>query len=1679
MYRGLSIAGCIIIVALVLCAIPIVQAAENESNRNTDTASYDIVTILSNLRADQSSEYTNSVIPLVYSGYSDRLFTRPVPACDPEAIYKSHGGYAEERLPDYELQLRSRFVTPTEGIARELTTKVEGGHAIIQFNEIPNDKSVFESNGVILLSYLPHNCFSAYIPADSYTMLAANSDVRAVLPFEIDDKFCPLLRENGVPVSLRNPDGTVRLLVLGFADADKSSLETLLASFGTVTSISNRKNMFAINMLEEKIDQLASEDAIQWIERGPSENELLLDAARTTVSADVVQAAPYNLSGDGVTLAIWDGGWADINHDDFAGRIVRGDTGSSTREHATHVAGIMAGDGTMSDGNLCGFATESDIRTYDWPDLDDANNLDDETDDAIDNGAVLSHNSWGFEVSSSRDNCDEHGNYGIWSVRYDEIINGALGDEISVVCAAGNEENDGDCGPYPWDQLVPPMATAKNTICVGAVYSDTELHTCFSSRGPTNDGRLKPDICAPGDEANDDPQPCLTNDEIRSCLPGDSYTEKGGTSMSAPMISGTIGLMCELYTDLGYGEIKPHTFRAILAMTADDLGNVGPDYTYGHGMLNTQSAVDLVERNHPNNELIRTASVVDDDVITYYMSVPPGAGSIRVAIAWDDLPGDPAAATMLVNDLDLYLRSPSSVSHYAYELDPDNPDDDATRGWNSLDNLEVVQVDAPEPGVWEVRIWAWNVPSGSEQFTVAMPYEHLQCGDTIYHTTFLAEDLICTGDGLTIGADDVYLVGNDFTISGDGGNSDYGVIIEGVENCYVQDCVINNFNRGVYVMNSDSCTVGAYNLISDCYTGVHFESSNAGVIGANTIFDNTDYGIRMIDAANNGIGIINEIYNCKRAIVFSEDCQDNSMLWNSVHDNQFYGILASGDFTANNIISSCNFFGNQYGIRYYGNGTGCSIFDCNIYDNQTGIYAYQTSDFTINDCDIYDNTSYGIDFQSSTSGIEVTECLVCGNSTDIADAGTNSGDSNYCNVVNNWADDGHVSGCDWYCSGCRQPEDGLEIEMNTTLCPGNYSIPDADGLPGVVRVTASDLIIIATDVEIIGDGEGSGFYINQEGVKIIGGKAGNYNFGFQLSSADACTMQASTAVNSDAVGFFLSGSNTNLLSSCRSEDNSSYGFSCGGADNNNFINCDAVDNGKGFYFATATGNMVYNCDITNNTTGIATFNSNSNMFWFNRFVANSTSANETPAGTLNQWNTTVGNSWDDFSSNEGFPFTYVIPGPGDGIDYHPIGAYILVKPDGTGDYPTIQQAINTASNGDVIVLADGTFSGNYNRDIDFLGKEIIVQSLSGNPTECIIDAQGSAGSPHRCVNFKDGEGSSSVLQGITLKNAYVESSYTGAAVFCYNSSPTINNCIFSGGNGGRGGGIGCNNSSPIVTYCTFEDNHATMGGAFYVGDTSEPNIEHATFVANTSINAGGAVYIRDESTATLTNCTFVGNVGSSGSGVFIAQPGNNYAIVNNSIFYSNDRQVIYCSSPGHADLTCCNLYGNVNGNFTFGIGSMEGVNGNISLPPYFCDLDMRDFTLHTNSPCAPFSSPNPECDLIGAWPVACGVFSETPDEQLAPVSVFLSPCRPNPSSTGTHISYGVSAREGETPVSLKIYDPSGHLIRALVDQPQRGGYYMVEWRGFDDTGQQVPGGVYFYRLAVDEYRLSKRVVLLR
>ena len=276
-------------------------------------------------------------------------------------------------------------------------------------------------------------------------------------------------------------------------------------------------------------------------------------------------------------------------------------------------------------------------------------------------------------------------------------------------------------------------------------------------------------------------------------------------------------------------------------------------------------------------------------------------------------------------------------------------------------------------------------------------------------------------------------------------------------------------------------------------------------------------------------------------------------------------------------------------------------------------------------------------------------------------------------------------------------------------------------------------------------------------------------------------------------------------------------------------------------------------------------------------------------------------------------------------------------------YTSIQAAIDAASGGDTVLVHDGT----YVESISFLGKAITVKSEKGSASTS-IDGDGAS----VVVNFGNGEGEGSVLDGFTVKGG--TSGTWGAGIICYYSSPTITNCTISGNTAtGMGGGIYSDwASSPTLTSCVITGNTAGAGGGIFSWD-SAPTIVNCVISGNTATGNGGGI-VTWQSSPTIVNCTISGNTATNGGGIYCQE---STATVKNSILWGNATDEIYLAAGGSATVT----YSDVKQD------GYAGINGNISQDPLFVGPANGDFSLQLNSPCidAGTSDSAPATDMKG------------------------------------------------------------------------------------------------------------------
>jgi len=301
-----------------------------------------------------------------------------------------------------------------------------------------------------------------------------------------------------------------------------------------------------------------------------------------------------------------------------------------------------------------------------------------------------------------------------------------------------------------------------------------------------------------------------------------------------------------------------------------------------------------------------------------------------------------------------------------------------------------------------------------------------------------------------------------------------------------------------------------------------------------------------------------------------------------------------------------------------------------------------------------------------------------------------------------------------------------------------------------------------------------------------------------------------------------------------------------------------------------------------------------------------------------------------------------------------------VQADGLGDVPTIQAAVDSAAPGDTLLLADGTYRGDGNRDVS-VNKMLRIWSESNDPEACIIDCEGSSATPHRAFSIAGGSDDPDI-SGLSVVNSWQA---WGGAIWAEPPGVDVRNCIFSGNTHGCVF-IADRGSPSVISECVFRDNHAYSASAVFVYyHHSTIIIEHSLFVDNNS--EWTTVTVDDDYgdlQVRLNNCTFVGNSGYYSA---IENVGSEDCELNNCIIAFGAGE----SSPCYdCYINCSAFYENQpDPGWLPPWGS-----GNFTGCPSFCDYlaDPPDFNICSGSPCAPGNHPyGAECGLIGALGVGC------------------------------------------------------------------------------------------------------------
>ncbi|MEM4729774.1 MAG: S8 family serine peptidase [Thermoplasmata archaeon] len=602
----------------------------------------------------------------------------------------------------------------------------------------PDCARIIEGLGAEVIGYLPPYSFLLLLPRGPGPLSSSPLlHIESLRPLLLEEKLSPPLREL--------PEGYERLKVL-FA-GERAAIEPRIRELGVEVLLWGN-GYFVSRGGEDKVLALASLGQVYWLEPAPVP-EFLNDLATRTLGARQRNDGPYEnnglslwsynsgsfegTTGAGVNVSVVDTG-IDGSHPAFEGRKVAykdysgytawTDEYSSARGHGTMCAGIVAGSGAWrpSDpsgqpGKYAGIAPGAGLIGQAIPNW--TYSVERLCRDAHSLGAFISSNSWGLNYFT--------GDYISDCADYDRYVRDSdpntPGDQpLVVVFSAGNSG--------PTGITVCPPSTAKNVISVGATgndrsgsygYVSSGTIVSFSSRGPCDDGRIKPDVVAPGVDTYTTSALYNAYKGYLGTVPDDpdssSYFVGGGTSASCPYVAGACALVTSYWRQHHGVDPSPALIKALLINGAEPLpGYAYPGPDQGWGRVNvTRSIVPYGGRS----------------ILTFDQTSPLNQGGtsskmlrvynereLKVTLVWTDRPGTPYASKALVNDLDLVVTDPDGNVYYGnnfaggHSVPGGSPDE--------RNNVEGLLLPFPKNGKWWVNVSARSVPYGPQDFALVI-----------------------------------------------------------------------------------------------------------------------------------------------------------------------------------------------------------------------------------------------------------------------------------------------------------------------------------------------------------------------------------------------------------------------------------------------------------------------------------------------------------------------------------------------------------------------------------------------------------------------------------------------------------------------------------------------------------------------------------------------------------------------------------------------------------------------------------------------------------------------------------------------------------------------------------------------------------------------------------------------
>jgi subtilisin family serine protease len=626
-------------------------------------------------------------------------------------------------------------------------TALASGLHLVQFTAPLSaaQRQQVQALGVTLLFFVPEDAFLARFSNTSIEQLRS-------LPFVTHvGAYLPAYKVHrglGTGAIAGQPLSVAALLAPG---ADPTEVRRVVEMFRSIQQAADLPGGAVVRgkLPVARLEALAASPAVVWLEE--SRPMRLFDEVATKIIAghtadpgSLAYVHEFGFDGAGVAVSVADSGLdsgdADAMHPDIAGRVTGlfayGGLPDAADEHShgTHCAGIVAGNATLAeadeDGSWYGLGVAPGASLIGQRLFDGAGayypppSFETMTRDATRAGAVIGSNSWGD---------DTQGRYDLSAYEFDQLVRDAdllrVDDQPYIL-----EFSAGNAGPGV--RTIGSPAVGKNVIATGACNSDRhnlpfeeftiydtgpETMADFSSRGPCEDGRIKPDVVAPGTWIAS-LRSIYANDDNAWWPISDNYLYQGGTSQAGPHVSGAAAVFVQYWRDTHTNSTpSPALVKAAFINAAADLDDSVetlpvPNNDEGWGRVDLPA---LVGPGRDYDFLDQSVTLTQGQVFERTVLVGSSFAPLKITLAYSDVPGFPAVIPSLVNNLDLEVLAPDGRVYHGNQFMGRDSDADAS-GTDTVNNIEAVHLYEPAPGEYIVRVRATRVASDAVRATGAV-----------------------------------------------------------------------------------------------------------------------------------------------------------------------------------------------------------------------------------------------------------------------------------------------------------------------------------------------------------------------------------------------------------------------------------------------------------------------------------------------------------------------------------------------------------------------------------------------------------------------------------------------------------------------------------------------------------------------------------------------------------------------------------------------------------------------------------------------------------------------------------------------------------------------------------------------------------------------------------------------